>query len=152
MPGASYCSPARCWRAPAWRRRPSPPSRWTAPASPPDPLAAKQELTSLLHSSLATGGAAALLGLATLHPQAAITLHAFTDNSNAPYKQAVLVATLEVEEVEQAADCRQEVRAERALTRAWGELGPDKLAALLSRLVVTVAEVQQEDAAACPGL
>jgi len=119
---------------------------------PPDPLAAKQELTSLLHSSLATGGAAALLGLATLHPQAAITLHAFTDNSNAPYKQAVLVATLEVEEVEQAADCRQEVRAERALTRAWGELGPDKLAALLSRLVVTVAEVQQEDAAACPGL
>jgi len=124
---------------------------------PPAPLVAKQELTALLHSSLATGGAAAVLGLATLHAQAAITLHAFTDNSNAPYKQAVLVATLEVEEQQQVppADCRLEVRAESALAQAWAtELGPDKLAALLSRLVVTVAEVQEESsaAAACSGL
>ena len=35
--------------------------------------------------------------------------------------------------------------AERALASLWGaNLGPDKLAALLSRLVVRVVEVQEE--------
>ncbi|MCP4466547.1 MAG: hypothetical protein GY813_07350 [Halieaceae bacterium] len=86
----------------------------------------------------------ALLHLELLHPAAALTLHAFTDNSNAPYKQAVLVATLEVAEGG-GGGCKLEQVAERALASLWdAELGPDKLAALLSRLVVRVVEVQEE--------
>ena len=116
-------------------------------ALPPQPATAKEELTVLLHSALSSGGAVALLDLELLHPDPALTLHAFTDNSNAPYKQAVLVATLEVPP---SKDCKNlEQRAERALTQSWGALGADKLAALLSRVVVSVGEVQEEGAPPC---
>ena len=116
-------------------------------ALPPQPATAKEELTVLLHSALSSGGAVALLDLELLHPDPALTLHAFTDNSNAPYKQAVLVATLEVPP---SKDCKNlEQRAERALTQSWGSLGADKLAALLSRVVVSVGEVQEEGAPPC---
>jgi hypothetical protein len=118
----------------------------TLPAAdlPSHPPAAKEQLTAQLHAALASGGAVALLRLDLLHPVAALTLHAFTDNSNAPYKQAVLVATLEVAEGA-AGGCKLEQLAERALGDLWGaELGADKLAALLSRLVVSVVEVQEE--------
>jgi len=108
---------------------------------PEDPTEAKQLLTERLNTALGSGSAAALLELEKIHPVAALTLHAFADNTNAPFKQAVLVSTLEAE----LGDCKLEQRAERALTRLWGpSLGPDKLAALLSRLVVAVAEVHPE--------
>jgi len=108
---------------------------------PEDPTEAKQLLTERLNAALGSGSAAALLELEKIHPVAALTLHAFADNTNAPFKQAVLVSTLEAE----LGDCKLEQRAERALTRLWGpSLGPDKLAALLSRLVVAVAEVHPE--------
>jgi len=109
---------------------------------PKDPAEAKQHLTDKLHAALSSGSAVALLDLEKIHSLAALTLHAFADNTNAPFKQAVLVSTLEAE----LGDCKLEQRAERALTRLWGpSLGPDKLAALLSRLVVAVAEVHPEN-------
>lgn len=108
---------------------------------PDDPAESKQQLTDKLYAALGLGSAVALLDLEKIDPVAALTLHAFADNTNAPFKQAVLVSTLEAE----LGDCKLEQRAERTLTRLWGpSLGPDKLAALLSRLVVAVAEVHPE--------
>lgn len=110
-----------------------------------DPHAAKEQLTSLLHSSLSSWGATAITSLHQLHPVPALTLHAFADNSNAPYKQAVIILTLS-DDMEEATASTVEKRAERVLTREWSkELGADKLYALISRLVVSVAEVQEED-------
>jgi len=109
-----------------------------------DPHTAKEQLTSLLHTSLSTWGATAITSLHLLHPIPALTLHAFADNSNAPYKQAALILSLsgELEGEQHTA----EQRAEKILIREWSkELGEDKLYALISRLIVSVAEVQRED-------
>ena len=125
---------------------PPPPSSLAVDCAllPPSPSLAKEQLTSLLHTCLSSGSAAALLHLELLHPLAALTLHAFADNSNAPYKQAVLVASLE--EGRGEGECRLEQRAEHELRRRWlEELGHDKLAALLSRVVVNVVEVHREE-------
>lgn len=129
---------------------PPPPSQLVIPAlSLPsvDPHAAKEQLTSLLHSSLSGWGATAITSLHLLHPVPALTLHAFADNSNAPYKQAVLILSLSEElDEEQDSTSTIEKRAERVLIREWSkELGEDKLYALISRLVVSVAEVQREE-------
>jgi len=127
---------------------PPPPNQLVIPAlSLPsvDPHAAKEQLTSLLHSSLSSWGATAITSLHLLHPVPALTLHAFADNSNAPYKQAVLILSLS-EELDDDSISTVEKRAERVLIREWGkELGEDKLYALISRLVVSVAEVQREE-------
>ena len=55
---------------------------------PEDPTEAKQLLTERLNGALGSGSAAALLQLEKIHPVAALTLHAFADNTNAPFKQA----------------------------------------------------------------
>ena len=112
-----------------------------------DPDSAKQQLTATLHDTLGSWGTAAILGLEQLQPTAALTLHAFADNSNAPYKQAALVLVLEVGEG--GAECNPETRAERELGGAWAALGQDKLSALVSRVVVSVASVAAEDGAVC---
>ena len=54
---------------------------------PSDPAEAKQHLTDKLHAALGSGSAAALLDLEKVDPVAALTLHAFADNTNAPFKQ-----------------------------------------------------------------
>jgi len=125
---------------------PPPPNQLVIPApSLPslDPHTAKEQLTSLLHTSLSSWGATAITSLHLLHPIPALTLHAFADNSNAPYKQAVLILSLSGEEDSPGSI---EKRAENVLAKEWSkELGEDKLYALISRLVVSVAEVQKEE-------
>ena len=70
-------------------------------------LQTKKLLTSQLHSSLSSVASMALLHLEQIHSQAAMAFHAFTDNSNAPYKQAVLVLSLEDTKLEvQAYACK----------------------------------------------
>ena len=115
------------------------------------PDTAKRQLTEALHSSLESWATAGLLDLASLHPTAALTLHAFADNSNAPYKQAVLVLTLNGDlESEEAGGCKLETRVERLLGDQWREgLGVDKFSALVSRVVVSVAELQPESQQVC---
>jgi len=121
-----------------------------------DPLQAKEELTSLLHSSLSAWGATAITHLHHLHPVPALTLHAFADNSNAPYKQAAIILSVSdnMEDAEIEDESTVENRVERILSREWKkELGEDKLYALISRLVVSVAEVKREDGevlSSCP--
>jgi len=121
-----------------------------------DPLQAKEELTSLLHSSLASWGATAITYLHHLHPVPALTLHAFADNTNAPYKQAAIILSVSdnMEAQEMEVGDTVEKRVERILAREWNkELGEDKLYALISRLVVSVAEVKREDGdvlSSCP--
>jgi len=121
-----------------------------------DPLQAKEELTSLLHSSLASWGATAITYLHHLHPVPALTLHAFADNTNAPYKQAAIILSVSdnTEGQEMEVGDTVEKRVERILAREWNkELGEDKLYALISRLVVSVAEVKREDGgvlSSCP--
>ena len=115
------------------------------------PDTAKRQLTEALHTNLESSATAAVLDLASLHPTAALTLHAFADNTNAPYKQAVVVLTLSGDlETEQAGDCKLEARVERLLGGQWREnLGLDKFSALVSRIVVSVAEVQPENREVC---
>jgi len=113
-----------------------------------DPNTAKEQLTSILHSSLSSWGVAAVTSVHQLHAKSALTLHAFADNSNAPYKQAVIILTLS-DEVEGELDMPSslEKRVERILSNTWSkELGADKLYALISRLAVSVAQVQDEEA------
>jgi len=121
-----------------------------------DPLQAKEELTSLLHSSLSSWGATAITHLHHLHPVPALTLHAFADNTNAPYKQAAIILSVSDNMEGQGMEVGDTVekRVERILAREWNkELGEDKLYALISRLVVSVAEVKREDGdvlSSCP--
>ena len=112
-----------------------------------DPDTAKQLLTDSLHHSLSSWRAAGITHLDKLHPTAALTLHAFADNSNAPYKQAVMIFTITGAEEEVAEeDCNLETKVEKILGRVWeSELGRDKLSALLSRVVVSVAVVRGEE-------
>jgi len=113
-----------------------------------DPLQAKEELTSLLHSSLSSWGATAITHLHHLHPVPALTLHAFADNTNAPYKQAAIILSVSDNMEGQGMEVGDTVekRVESILAREWNkELGEDKLYALISRLVVSVAEVKRED-------
>merc|ERR1719219_801665 len=117
-----------------------------------NPDTAKRELTEKLHHNLESSATAALLDLASLHPTAALTLHAFADNTNAPYKQAVLVLSLtgDLETEEAGGDCKLEARVERLLGRQWGDsLGLDKFSALVSRVVVSVAQLQPESQQVC---
>jgi len=113
-----------------------------------DPHTAKEQLTSLLHLSLSSWGVTAVTSVHHLHATSALTLHAFADNSNAPYKQAVIILTVSEEaEGELNISSSLEKRVERILANMWSkELGADKLYALISRLAVSVAEVQEEEA------
>ena len=116
-----------------------------------DPDTAKQQLTDKLHDTLRTWGVAGINHLEKLQPTAALTLHAFADNSNAPYTQAVMVYTLELEEEEEVQeDCNLEAKVEKQLFEVWREeLGLDKFSALISRVVVSVASVRPESGAVC---
>ena len=116
-----------------------------------DPDSAKQTLTDKLHDTLRTWGVAGINHLEKLQPTAALTLHAFADNSNAPYTQAVMVITLELEEEEEVQeDCNLEAKVEKQLFEVWREeLGLDKFSALISRVVVSVASVRPEGGAVC---
>ena len=115
------------------------------------PDTAKRQLTEALHTNLESSATAAVLDLASLHPTAALTLHGFADNTNAPYKQAVVVLTLSGDlETEQAGGCKLEARVERLLGGQWSqELGVDKFSALVSRIVVSAAELQPESQEVC---
>ena len=55
---------------------------------PNEPAAAKKQLTNKLHTALGDGSAVAIFDLHKIDPIAALTLHAFADNTNAPFKQA----------------------------------------------------------------
>ena len=115
------------------------------------PDTAKQRLTNKLHDTLRTWGVAGINHLEKLQPTAALTLHAFADNANAPYTQAVMVITLELDEEEDIQeDCNLEARVEKQLFEVWKEdLGLDKFSALISRVVVSVASVRPESGDMC---
>jgi len=115
-----------------------------------DPHTAKEKLTDSLHNILSSWSTAGINSLEQLHPTAALTLHAFADNSNAPYKQSIMIMTIEDESEGDDDGCNIETRAEKILSKAWREeLGYDKFSALISRIVVSVANVREETGAVC---
>lgn len=125
-------------------------------------------LTDRLHKTLSSTATVALLHLEKIDPEVALTLHAFTDNSNAPYKQAALILTLSDPTSPSSPSSAStspskskyptlEARAEELLNQIWGEsLGQDKVYALISRLAVNVVEVMPEEeeqlALLCPSI
>jgi len=122
-------------------------------------------LTDRLHKTLSSIATVALLHLEKIDPEVALTLHAFTDNSNAPYKQAALILTLSDPSSPSPTDPQAptskfptlEARAEDFLNEVWGEsMGQDKVYALISRLAVNVVEVMPEEeeelALLCPSI
>merc|ERR1712080_359232 len=109
----------------------------------------KLDLTENLHSTLSSERSVAILQLEKLHPEVAMTLHAFTDNANAPYKRAVIVMSLlddsQGRGVDKDGSVDTDEKAEKLLVKSWGlGLGEDKVYALVSRIAVNVIEVQQE--------
>lgn len=102
-------------------------------------------LTSKLRSNTSS---VALVGLEKTAGHDAMALHAFCDNENAPFKQAAIILTVEAEAVARGAD--PEAAAEEALREAWGaDLDEDRIAPLLSRVVVSGVRVTPETGLKC---
>ena len=65
-----------------------------------------------------------------LSPEAALLLHGYCDGDNAPYKQAMLILGLYLDQ-----PVANDKAAESALKKMWvSKLSEDKVAALLSRV------------------
>ncbi len=103
---------------------------------------AKVKLEQHLTRNLGKGSKVVVVhGLHDLQPLAAMLLHAFCDNENAPYKDVVLAFTLHVKHPGSV----RERDVERFLHKIWGsDLDTDNLSALLSRVANNIAIVQHE--------
>ena len=98
----------------------------------------KLDLDNWLKQKLNNSHTAVILNhLEILSPEAALLLHGYCDNDNAPYKRAMLILGLYLE---QPVDSPQ--AAELALKKMWmSKLSEDKVGALLSRVANNIALV-----------
>lgn len=98
----------------------------------------KLDLDNWLKQKLNVSHTAIILNhLEILSPEAALLLHGYCDNDNAPYKQVMLILGLYLE---QPVDSPQ--AAELALKKMWmSKLSEDKVGALLSRVANNIALV-----------
>ena len=90
-----------------------------------------------------------LHNLHELRGSAAMALHSFCDNINAPFKRAVIVLTIQAGQGDEEGNLLDEA-VEEALVKAWSQdLDADKIHPLLSRISVSTARVEPEVGAAC---
>ena len=115
--------------------------------------AVKYRLDNELKSGFSHGSESVWLkDLQALDGTAAMLLHAYCDNENAPYKHATLVFTLLIDDVNihEVDKTAWDSLVERNLENLWlDELGTDNLHALLSRLANNIAVVQPETTNVC---
>jgi len=116
-----------------------------APSSlPKDPHQAKEALYSHLDNVISNTGVAGIFALESLEAVAALVLHAFADDTNAPFKQAVILATVHNTGEKEWAGKPDKV-VEQLLRDSWvPSLGEDKVGAILSRILVNVVQIKEE--------
>ena len=125
----------------------APPSKKPSDASQ---FLTKAELFKRMNHELASRGAFVLGHLETLSGAAAMALHGICDNLSAPQKQAVVVMTVDVGKLPDAAEENIEVVVEDVLTKKWEEqLDIDRITPILSRITVSVVKVKEESKNAC---
>jgi hypothetical protein len=107
-----------------------------------------------LTSKLSQYGMVGVEGLEKMKGSAAIALHAAADDSNAPYKNGILVLSLEGSGIKEP--CLPSRKAEELLTRYWSDLNEDKIPPLIARVTPDVVEIQPETLetirSVCPNL
>jgi len=102
----------------------------------------KDKLYAQLDSSLRQFGVALLTGMEHLSGDNALVLHGLADDSNAPYKNSVLVMSLQVDELKPGCDVTG--KAEQLLFQQWMDIGEDKATALINRVTYSVIQVEPE--------
>ena len=108
-------------------------------------LSTKENLRQALNSDLSSESAFLLHDLQDLPGESAMALHAFTDNLNAPFKQAVIVLTMKVSANNKDTKLVEDL-AEDILLRSWsGHLDEDRITPILSRITVSVIMVVKEE-------
>ncbi len=105
-----------------------------------------------IEQDLSSSSTFMLRNLEQVDGEAAMALHAFADNLNAPYKRASLVMTVKCEPKDFLSSTSKEAVAESVLGAAWGsQLDEDRVSPLLSRLTVSVVRIYPEkDLSGCP--
>ena len=108
----------------------------------------KEQLFKDMEYKLRDFGSYGLLDIQHLKADTAMTLHAYCDNINAPFKHSAIVMTLKSDQV--AESSKPESIAEKLLYKLWlNDLGADKLAALVARIAVSVVQVNPESVPTC---
>jgi len=105
---------------------------------PPDTV--KRLLDNQLRDGLTSGSQIAIIHhLENLHGESAMMLHAYCDNENAPFRRAIFVLTLFVDET--SLDVTEtEAFAEERLRELWGDtLGTNKFYPLITRIAHSIA-------------
>ena len=107
----------------------------------------KQHIEDQMHHALGNSKAKSLVfhHLENVPGEAAMMFHAFCDNENAPYKDAMLVFTLSIPESQWKPGVENDSLVEQVLTRLWEQdLDIDKYTALMSRVVRNAVYIRSE--------
>ncbi|CAG5121000.1 unnamed protein product [Candidula unifasciata] len=111
-----------------------------------DPPLQKQKLDEYLHLTFSDSQKKSFVidNLQLLHPEAALMLHGYCDNDNAPYKDVMMVLLLYVDEHKVMDYSSASI--ESYLEQLWSQgLEIDKVKALLSRVANNIVTVEMED-------
>lgn len=110
-----------------------------------DPDRAKKEIDNLIKGAPQYNNrhiVVLIRNLDVIPSKAVMMLHGYCDHENAPFKNAVFIMTISTDaDVDNCESKHFDEAAESHLTRMWGDLGKDKLNALLSRITVSVAAI-----------
>lgn len=111
------------------------------------PADIKHQLDDTLNEGLSAGSRVAVIHhLEQLPAESAMMLHSYCDNENAPYRRAVFILTLYVEQSSSMVT-ESDAFVEDRLQMLWGrELGTNRLPPLLSRIANSIAFVRPESA------
>ncbi|XP_013412694.1 torsin-1A-interacting protein 2 [Lingula anatina] len=115
------------------------------------PDVVKEQIDQILHQDFENGHRAAILDqMQNIPPIAALMLHAYCDNVNAPYKNVVIILTITLETDAQSASELQESSVETFLTKIWRKgLDDDKIGALLSRVANNIVIIKKDESLSC---
>jgi len=102
----------------------------------------KAELSNEVERRMAEHGLAAISSLESLSGWQALCLHGLADDSTAPYKNAVLLMTVEGETSSEI--CQPSGKAEKLMLKYWDDIPKDQLTALISRLTMGAVELEPE--------
>ncbi|XP_023325511.1 uncharacterized protein LOC111699151 isoform X2 [Eurytemora carolleeae] len=101
-----------------------------------------EQFHNLLQEKMSKHGVVGVQGLEKISGKAAIALHAFADDSNAPYKHGFLLLSLEGTGFQEP--CLPSRKAEELLSEYWNDLEEDKIPPLITRVTADVIEVNPE--------
>ncbi|KAH9507582.1 hypothetical protein Btru_051516 [Bulinus truncatus] len=108
----------------------------------------KKQLDENLRAVFQTSKSVVINNLQMLSPEAALLLHAYCDNDNAPHKDIMIVLMYYTDAAIHKLDPDRPNNVEYYLEEQWSkELHVDKVSALMSRVANNIVVVNEEDAA-----